>query len=113
MRIIRAFLPGAGDQLGGFTHLLAAFDRMTGKSREVVVTGDRQDPAVQSLLAALAGKNLFNTAVLFVPHGESGEKIARAAPFVRPMMDKARGPTAFVCENRACLLRPFRTPKGF
>ncbi len=85
----------------GFSHLLAAAERMIGRSRELVIVGQRNDPGTQELLkTARASYQPLMSLLLIEPENRS--QIAAIAPFTQGMKMVDDLATAYLCENHAC-----------
>ena len=86
-----------------FPMALGAYDFLLGPSCEIVVTGDREDPAVQELLRVALTPFLPNKVVLVRPGGESPE-LDEIAPYTKGQGHVQGRPAAYVCVDFACRL---------
>ncbi len=97
-------------QAGGTAgaHALQALDFQVGPVREIVIAGDRAAPGTAALLAEVRRRFLPRSVVLHRPPGDA-PAIAGLVPFLAAQRPVDGRPTAFVCENYACLA-PAHTP---
>jgi uncharacterized protein YyaL (SSP411 family) len=100
--VVRAFSAEVGGHPAGFPHFLAAVDLVANPTREIVVAGDRSDPAVQAMLRAVRSRFLPDAVLLLHEPGESGRAIREMVPFVREQVMRDGKATAYVCRNYAC-----------
>ena len=102
-----SLLKAFGQPIGEAPHLFPMVMRTTGflsgPSREIVIAGTPDDPAVKALLRVVRGSFLPNAVVLFRPPGDQPE-IAQLAPFTSMQTETGGKATAYVCENFACKL---------
>ncbi|WP_020677595.1 thioredoxin domain-containing protein [Geopsychrobacter electrodiphilus] len=95
----------------GFPHLLSAAERLLGKSRELVIIGQRADPHTREMLEILRKADPTLTSLLFV-EAEEPDPLTVLAPFTRDMHQINGLTTAYLCENHACG-RPVTDPAQF
>ncbi len=91
-RLMEAFGAQVGRQPSAFPQLLIALDFGIGPSREVVIAGKPEDPAVREMLKLARGSFFPNQVVTFHPPGEADFPLLEGKP------------TAYVCQNYACNL---------
>jgi uncharacterized protein YyaL (SSP411 family) len=106
-------LASAGDLLAtrpdAAPSMAAALDIALGPVLEIVVAGERNDPATQALLRTVAVRYLPN-AVTLLHCGEEAD-LAEIAPFISVMGTKNGLPAAYVCRDHACQL-PVTDPQA-
>ena len=99
---MRAFAGSVARLPGAHTMLLQALDFALGPTREVVVAGAKGDPETRALLQAARRGFAPRTVFLLREPGESGEAIARLAPFTAAQGPVGGKAAAYVCENFSC-----------
>jgi len=85
----------------GFPHLLAAAERLTGNSRELVIIGRRQAPDCSKMLETARSAYQPLLSLLFVA-AEDRELLSRLAPFTRTLKMVDGRATAYLCEKQSC-----------
>ncbi|RFC43328.1 MAG: hypothetical protein DVB23_002694 [Verrucomicrobia bacterium] len=101
--LLRAFGQSIAEAPHAFPVVLQTIDFLAGPTREVVISGERGDPAVQELLATAQRAFRPNQVVLFRP-AEKHPEIAQLVPFLSSQEAIGGKATAYVCENFACQL---------
>ncbi len=101
-QLARAFGSDVESRPMAFTHFLGALDFMLGPGQEIVISGDPSLEVTRRMISAVQSKFLPNMVLLLRPPGPDGERLARLAPFVAPMVPKENQPTAYVCQQYAC-----------
>ena len=94
---------------GGFGHWLCALDLYLSTPKEVVIVGDRQDPATGELLETVHRPFLPNKVVMVLEPGGDTTALDPALVEAREMLDGR--PTAYVCEEYVCQM-PVTTPQA-
>ncbi|MEM8488695.1 MAG: thioredoxin domain-containing protein [Bacteroidota bacterium] len=85
----------------GFTALLAGIDFGEGPAYEIVVVGEKEDPATVKLLEAIQQQYIPNK-VLLLKAEEHAEALGQLAPYTAAMQALNGVPTVYVCENYHC-----------
>ncbi len=94
----------------GFAHWLCALSFYLGSPKEIAVVGPREDPATQALLAEVYSRYLPNKVLTgFDPANPNG---AEDVPLLEDKYMLEDKPSAFVCQNYACLM-PATEPEQF
>jgi hypothetical protein len=95
----------AGEQVtgqpAGFTGFLVGLYMALCPSREIVLAGDRDDPALREMVDAIRARYLPATVVLHRPPGDA-KQITEIAPFTREQTPVDGTPAAYVCYDFAC-----------
>jgi hypothetical protein len=87
----------------GYSMYMQALLYAIGPSREIVISGDPQDPRTVEMIKAIRRRFLPQTVVSLYPPGEQEEAARRLMP-VLAGKEPVNGQTAvYVCENFACL----------
>jgi len=86
----------------GYTMLLSALDYFFGPSNEIVISGRKGSPDASAMLERIEGAFLPNAVILFRDVGD--DLLVKVAPFSASMVPVRGAATAYVCQNRACLL---------
>jgi uncharacterized protein YyaL (SSP411 family) len=107
--IFRAFFPLMQRQPGAFERLLAAVDFYHGPVCEIVIVGDRTQPAGQAMLRAVHKSYLPNKVLIQVTGGDV-EELAEMLPLVKGKTQADGKVTVYVCRNKTCG-RPATTPE--
>jgi uncharacterized protein YyaL (SSP411 family) len=84
----------------GTGHWLSVLDFFLGTPKEVVITGDPTDDATQALLGEVYRHYLPNRVVM----GVSGDGDLADLPLAEARESINGAPTAYVCENYACMM---------
>jgi uncharacterized protein YyaL (SSP411 family) len=90
-----------------FGRLLSALDFHLASPKEIVIVGDANDAATRALAREVWGRYLPNKVVAQTAGGEA--EGAEIVPLLRERSMIGGRPTAYVCENYACL-RPVSDP---
>jgi len=86
----------------GFGFALQSIDFITGNSREIIISGKKDNPDTQQLLDILRDEFLPNTVVLL--NDPEDNQIKELAPFLTDFGMKDNKATAYVCQNYSCEL---------
>ena len=81
---------------------LVRYHAPAGGVSQVVIVGDRDDPATRTLEHVVAAHYLPFAVRLVVAPGEAQARLAERAPFIGAMRQIDGRPTAYVCANFAC-----------
>ena len=82
-----------------YPHLAAAYDRLLGPSREIVIAGDSKE-----LLRAVRTRYLPNTVIAGCPAGGPDARAAKAVPVLEGRKAVGGKAAAYVCVDMACKL---------
>ncbi len=93
-RLLKTFSALAEQNPTAVPQLLIAFDFALGPSREIVLSGDPKDPALQAMIRTVYHPFLPNKVVALSSH----------VPFLQGQGSVGGKATAYVCENYACQL---------
>jgi len=104
--LIKAFSGQVGRYPAVHTHFLMALDFLAGPSREIVIAGPVDDPAVQAMIRSVRNKFMPNKIILLKQEGQPLESLA---PFVESMKPRLGRPTFYLCQGYACR-RPITDP---
>ncbi len=85
----------------GFSHLLAAAELVSGKSRELVIVGRSQAPDTRQLLEIARSTYQPLMSLLFVA-AEKQAQLTKLAPFTQGMRMVNGQASAYLCENQSC-----------
>ena len=103
-----ALVRAAGQSLkqtpSGHTHLVQAVQRLQAPSLEVVVVGDRENPATRALVDTVRTTAPPSSALLLIEPDQSAERISSIAPFADGYALLDGQPAAYVCRNHSCQL---------
>ena len=96
------------------SEMLLAVDFLLDTPKQILIVVPRDDgaDAAAPLLSALRSRFLPNRIVSVVREGEEQERIARMIPLLRGKEATAGRATAYICENRTCML-PTADPAEF
>jgi uncharacterized protein YyaL (SSP411 family) len=83
-----------------YTQFLAALDFTIGPSREIVIVDDPGRDRAGSMVEEIQQRFLPNKVLLFRQAGESGQRLAALAPFVKDL--DASGKGVYLCEDHTC-----------
>ncbi len=86
----------------GFSMMLSAYIHAIGPSREIVIAGDRKDPATGRMIDIIRGSFLPDKVVLLKEPGKNGMEIERIAPFTKQNIQIEGRTTAYVCQGWNC-----------
>jgi uncharacterized protein YyaL (SSP411 family) len=86
-----------------FGQALSALDAYLPSTKEIVIVGDPQKAATQSLLEKVHGRYLPNK-VLVVAHPDQADELSQRIPLLAGRTQIDGFATAYVCENYACQL---------
>ena len=98
-KVLRAYYDGMESQPFGFAHLLCALDFYLTKPKEVVIMGERHDPATRQLLQSIHSHYLPNLTLQLAGPQDSLEMIS---PLLQGKTQIDGKPTAYVCHNYTC-----------
>jgi uncharacterized protein YyaL (SSP411 family) len=84
--------------------MAAAFDYTTGKSRQVIFVGRKNDPEIQMMLHELFSRFLPNKIVMLIDDPGPETTLAQYLPFVTNLRKVDGKPSAYVCEDYVCQL---------
>ncbi|MFN0225620.1 thioredoxin domain-containing protein [Paenibacillus sp. KR2-11] len=87
----------------GHAIYLIALDYALSPPGEIVIAGDPEADTTREMVAAVWAEFRPNTLVLVVPEGERGAKVRERVPLVQDKLAIGGRPTAYVCENFACM----------
>lgn len=109
-RQFKAFGGSVSEYPIGHSLLMSAWSFAVSDTREITIVGDKQKPETQDFIRAVQSRFLPNTVV--VVKDESEGNIGKVIPYVAEHTTRNGKPTAYVCENFACLepivdLEPF------
>ncbi|MFD1848667.1 thioredoxin domain-containing protein [Oceanobacillus bengalensis] len=93
------FFADVNRQAAASPFFLQSLQLMENPTKEVVVLGKKNDPALQSFLEELQIKFIPNITLLV---GERPEDFSNVAPFATEYKQLDDAPTIYVCENFAC-----------
>jgi uncharacterized protein YyaL (SSP411 family) len=83
----------------GFAHMLSALDFYLQKPKEIILLGDRDDPRMAKLVAAVRSAYVPNmTLQLF----DADEPLERISPLLTGKRQIEGAPTAYMCHNYTC-----------
>ncbi|MCP5021696.1 MAG: thioredoxin domain-containing protein [bacterium] len=100
-RAMRAFSNEIRGNARAHTQFLVGVDFFQGPTYEVVISGDPMDPETKAMLKALSTGFRPRLVVLQRPPGEPA--IVRLSPFTLGQVAVGGKPTAYVCQDFACL----------
>ena len=84
--------------------MAVAFDYSTGKSRQVILVGRKDDPETEILVREVNSRFLPNKILMLVEDTETPTSLATYLPFVASLTKVGGKPTAYVCEDYVCQL---------
>jgi uncharacterized protein YyaL (SSP411 family) len=93
-----------------FGHALSALDAYLATNQEIVIIGDPQEAATQTLLETVHGRYLPNK-VLVVARLDQVDELSQRIPMLLGRAQVDGVPTAYVCKNYTCQL-PVTEPKA-
>jgi uncharacterized protein YyaL (SSP411 family) len=106
-KIFASYYPAMESQPFGFAHLLCALDFYLNGASEIVVVGDRADPALEDLIASAHAVYLPDKLVqVAAPQAP----LAEISPLLRDKTQVSGKATAYVCRNFTCS-RPVTNPR--
>ena len=108
-KVFRAAAEGLANQPLAHTQMLVALDLALAPGQEVVIVGDRSDPAARALWDEARSGFAPHRALLWLPPGDRGRRVAELAPFAAGMGLVEGRPAAYVCRDFACQ-RPITDP---
>jgi uncharacterized protein len=97
--VLQTYYTAMESQPFGFAHMLAALDFYLEKPKEIVVVGDKKNPATMELLANIHSLYLPNMTLQLATPDEPLEKISSLLAGKKQIEGK---PTAYVCHNFTC-----------
>lgn len=86
-----------------FGQALSALDAYLATAQEIVIIGDPQKEATQSLLETVHGRYLPNK-VFVLAHPDQVDELSRRLPLLAGRAQINGSPTAYVCQNYTCQL---------
>jgi uncharacterized protein YyaL (SSP411 family) len=98
-KVPRLYYEAMERQPFGFAHLLCALDFYLNKPKEIVIVGDRHDPATQEFVASIHARYLPNVTLQLTAPGDS---LKNLSPRLEEKTQIDGKPTAYVCHNYAC-----------
>ncbi|WP_342773067.1 thioredoxin domain-containing protein [Paenibacillus flagellatus] len=101
--LLQAFAGAAERYPSGHAMLLTALDFAVSPPTEIVIAGDPDHPVARRMLESVRSRFMPNAVVILVPNGERGDRVRETIPLVRDKAAIGGRPTAYVCENFACL----------
>lgn len=102
-RIFDCFAGEIFERSSGYTQMLMALDFALGPSKEIVISGDLNNPEAREMIEYIYKSFLPNKVVLFRPvRDKEAQEIIKCAPFVREQVSLKGKTTAYVCENHVC-----------
>lgn len=102
-KTLEAFASRLQGQPTGVPQMMVALAYSLEKPRQVIVAGERSDPATVEMLRLLHSRYLPNKVTMLVDE-ESREALAQDNPEIRGMKPVDGRTSAYVCENFACQL---------
>jgi uncharacterized protein len=97
--VLRTYYTAMENQPFGFAHMLAALDFYLEKPQEIVLVGDKKNPATIELLAKIQSLYLPNVTLQLASPDEPLQKISVLLAGKRQIEGR---PTAYVCHNFTC-----------
>ncbi|MDP3980979.1 MAG: thioredoxin domain-containing protein [Chlamydiota bacterium] len=94
-----------------YAQMLVAFDFYMGPVREIVFSGDLNQPSIQAMRDETAKHFLPRAVMALHPKTEGKKEIEALIPFIRDYDLIAEEPVAYVCVNRVCQL-PSKNPES-
>ena len=98
-KVLRSYYEAMESQPFGFAHMLCALDFHLSQPQEIVVVGDRQDPATRELLAMIHSLYLPNMTLQLASGTDALEKLS---PLLEGKIQIQGKPTVYVCQNFTC-----------
>ena len=90
--------------------MLVALNSSLSKPRQIVIAGNRNDPATKALLAEVHQHFLPNRILLLADGGDGQRYLGEKLEAIRAMSMVNGKPAAYVCENFTCKA-PVTDPK--
>ena len=84
-----------------FTHLLSAADFALGPTREIVISGRRDDPNTEKLIDVVREHFLPRSVVLFLPREEDRDRLESVFGWTPEEGDREQ-PIVYICEDKVC-----------
>jgi uncharacterized protein YyaL (SSP411 family) len=81
---------------------LTTLDYLMGPSHEIVIAGEQDSPAVQTINLTLSTRFLPNKIVMLVPDGKQAAAIRKIAPFTASFKGEKGKALIYVCTDRSC-----------
>ena len=97
--VLRTYYAAMESQPFGFAHMLAVLDFYLEKPKEIVLVGEKLNPATVELLSKIHSLYLPNMTLQLAPPGEPLEKIS---PLLAGKKQIEGKPTVYVCHNFTC-----------
>jgi len=101
-KFITVFSAQLLDHPVAYTQLLAALDFMIGPSQEIVIAGDSDLEATQTMFKTVQKKFLPNKILLHRPEKSETDSIFSLVPFIKNMVTIDHRPTVYICKQYAC-----------
>ena len=98
-KVLRSYYEAMESQPFGFAHMLCALDFYLSQPQEIVVVGDRQDPATRELLAMIHSLYLPNMTLQLASGTDALEKLS---PLLEGKIQIQGKPTVYICQNFTC-----------
>ena len=100
--LLRSFAAEVSVYPAAYTQLLQALDFAHGPTREVLIAGDSSSAATRQMIESVHKVYAPNRVLMLKESGESGEELAKIAPFTASVRPEAKEPAAYVCESFRC-----------
>ena len=97
--VLRAYYNAMENQPFGFAHMLAAMDFYLEKPKEIVLVGEKEDPATGDLLAKIHSLYLPNITLQLASPNDPLDKVSALLAGKKPVDSK---PTVYVCHKFTC-----------
>jgi uncharacterized protein YyaL (SSP411 family) len=101
-KLLRVFGESLTSSTSSVPVLALALDFEAHGNRQIVLAGDKEDPAFQALLRVVRRRFLPHTVLLYADAGEGQQWLAQHNEAVGGMMQVGGKPAAYVCQNYAC-----------
>jgi uncharacterized protein YyaL (SSP411 family) len=101
-KLLRVFGESLTSSPSSVPVLALALDFEAHGNRQIVLAGDKEDPAFQALLRVVRRRFLPHTVLLYADAGEGQQWLAQHNEAVGGMMQVGGKPAAYVCQNYAC-----------
>jgi uncharacterized protein YyaL (SSP411 family) len=86
----------------GFTQMLQTFMHGSGPAREIVIAGEKKDPAALQMIDAIRSIYLPSKVVLLKEPGPEGDRLSGISPFTKDSLPIEGRTTAYVCQGWNC-----------
>jgi uncharacterized protein len=98
-KILRSYSHAMESQPFGFAHMLSALDFYLQKPKEIILLGDREDPRMAKLVAAVRSVYVPNMTLQLL---DADEPLERISPLLTGKRQIEGAPTAYMCHNYTC-----------